>query len=390
MNNKTTAVVMALAMAFVGFAVMAVDGADGADTTSKDVSVTVGASDSVMFAVTEGNYSYYNYTLTWKMSIESVENSETTILTVTKKGSDITCEPKQFYVNASGISDTSSDETSSDEYNFSIEMKRDETNIGVYTMNVTGVAATSAINYNLTASIVISLPGDNGGSRPIDNFAQYSGSVIVFPGEGGKFTATISGLFTVGTYNSASIAVEAMDLTKYDWYAVGLPAGLTMSPNGTVSGIPTVAYTDGDLTIRLFATGEDGKVIEGVLTGLSVSEQKPVIGKYTCEVYLDDDNGVNLVTAPYIFQNGETIKLKVVSSGGQAVDNAVVTVISTADDQNTTTSIPCSGGFYTLPSTGSGAYTVQITWSGQIETFSVYIIGEASAISADIVIVGGN
>lgn len=386
MNNKTTAVVMALAMAFVGFAVMAVDGADGADTTSKDVSVTVGASDSVMFAVTEGNYSYYYYTLKWEMSIDDVDNSEKTILTIAKGESGLVCQPSEFYVSASGISDKKSDS----DY-FSVKMERDTTNIGVYTMIVTGKSSTAAITYNLSASIEISLPDGSEGSRLIDDFAQYSGNVIVFPGVEGKFTASISGLFTVGTYKSASIAVEAMDLTKYDWYAVGLPAGLTMSPDGTVSGIPTVAYTDGDSTIRLFATGEDGKVIEGVLKGLSVSEQKPVIGKYTCEVYLDDDNGVNLETAPYIFQNGETIKLKVVSSGNQlAVDDAVVTVISTADGQNTTTSIPCFDGFYTLPSTGSGAYTVQITWSGQIETFSVYIIGEASAISADIVIVGGN
>lgn len=374
---------MALAMAFVGFAVMAVDGADGADTTSKDVSVTVGATDSVMFAVTEGNYSYYNYTLTWKMSIDSVENSETTILTVTKNGSEINCVPKKFYVNASGISDTSS----SDGCYFSVQMERDDTNIGVYTMNVTGMAATATITYNLTASIAISLPDGNGGSRPIDNFAQYSGDVIVFPGVDGKFTASIDGSFTVGTYGSDSITVGAMNLTKYDWYAVGLPAGLTMSPDGTVSGIPTVAYTGSGSTIRLFATGEDGKVIEGVLTGLSVSEEKPVTGKYTYEVYSDEGKE----NVPYIFQNGETIKLKVVSIDNPSeVEDAVVTVISTADNQNTTTTITCTGGFYILPSTGSGAYTVQITWSGQIETFSVYIIGEASAINADIVIVGGN
>ena len=385
MNNKTTAVVMALAMAFVGFAVMAVDGADGADTTSKDVSVTVGATDSVMFAVTEGNYSYYNYTLTWKMSIDGVENNETSILTVSKNGSEITSQPQKFYVNASGISDTSPSD--GDGYKFSVQMVRDQTNIGVYTMNVTGIAATVAITYHLTASIEISIPGNDSDPREIEEFAQYSGNVIVFPGEGGKFTATIGGSFTVGTYKSVSIAVEAMDLTKYDWYAVGLPAGLTMSPDGTVSGIPTVAYTDSTSKIRLFATGEDGKVIEGVLTGLSVSEVKPVTGKYNYEVY--SNKGVE--DAPYIFQNGETIKLKVVSTEGQSeVEDAVVTVISTADNQNTTTPIPYKDRYYTLPSTGSGAYTVQITWSGQIETFSVYIIGEASAISADIVIVGGN
>ena len=385
MNNKTTAVVMALAMAFVGFAVMAVDGADGADTTSKDVSVTVGATDSVMFAVTEGNYSYYYYTLTWKMSIDGVKNSEKTILTVTKNESGTTCDPKVFYVNASGISDTSP----LDGYNFSVQMKRDGTNIGVYTMNVTGEAATAATTYNLTASIAISLPDGNGDSRPIDNFAQYSGDVIVFPGVDGKFTASIDDSFTVGTYGSDSITVGAMKLTKYDWYAVGLPAGLTMSPDGTVSGIPTETYTNGDSTIRLFATGEDGKVIEGVLTGLSVSEEKPVTGIYSYEVYLGDEASPSKV--PYIFQNEETIKLKVTSVEDQSLeDDPVVTVINTVSNQTTTTPIQPTGEFYILPSTGSGAYTVQITWGGQIETFSVYIIGNASEISADIVIVGGN
>ena len=388
MNNKTTAVVMALAMAFVGFAVMAVDGADGADTTSKDVSVTVGAKDSVMFAVTEGNYSYYYYTLKWEMSIDGVDNSEKTILTVTKGESGTVCQPSEFYVSASGISDKNSDS----DY-FSVKMERNTTNIGVYTMVVEGKAPTDAptdaITYNLSASINISLPDGSEGSRLIDDFAQYSGDVIVFPGEGGKFKATISGLFTVGTYISKSIEVGAMNLTKYDWYAVGLPAGLTMSPDGTVSGIPTVAYTDDTSTIRLFATDEDGKVIEGVLTGLSVSEKKPVTGIYSYEVYLGDK--VTPSEVPYIFQNEETIKLKVISAEGQSLeDDPVVTVINTATDQTTTTSIPLTDGFYILPSTGSGAYTVQITWGGQIETFSVYIIGEASEISAGIVIVGGN
>ena len=63
MNNKATAVVMAVIMAVVGFTVVAVDGADAVDT--KITVSTSGDSNtdtSYVMAINEGNYAYYDYT----------------------------------------------------------------------------------------------------------------------------------------------------------------------------------------------------------------------------------------------------------------------------------------------------------------------------------------
>ena len=62
-----------------------------------------------------------------------------------------------------------------------------------------------------------------------------------------------------------------------------------------------------------------------------------------------------------------------------------ITVIS--DSGVTTVS---DEGTCDLLTSGSGAYTVQMEYGGQIQTFKVCIIGEAADIGANIVIQGGN
>lgn len=375
MNSKIIAVFAALAMVFVGFTAVAVD-ADGAGAKELGkVSVIKGETDnSTIVAVNEGNYEHYEYTLTWEMKVEK----DTQIIGTINSG---TPDFGTYYVNATSISDTDSDDDK-----FTVKMESTGTK-GVYKLVFTGTAATEAIDYILTASITVSL---DGASKIIKDFATFTGSVAVFESSSGKIVVTLDDSNAkVGTMYDKQVSLPTgMTVSDYDWYAVGLPTGLTMSVDGHVSGIPTVSITaDKDYTFRVYATDKDGNIYYCDIAGFTIQKKdSPNVASYNYSINEIKNEPL------YMFEANESIILKITQTvGDTAITNATVkTVGDSSGDLDQT--IPYienedySG--YKLPSNGSGAYTVQITYGGVTTSFTVYIIGEATGIDASIVIEG--
>ena len=389
MNSKMIAIISVIALVFVGFAALTADDTDG--STLDRVTVAVGESDNkTQVAVNEGNYTHYDYTLTWKMEIGQ---STETIGTITNSETNANSLGTWYVISNDGNVSISGDVPSSENKTrclYSIEMQRDQMNTGVYTLSFEGINATDAISYVLTASITIEIDGVE---KIITDFATYSGSVSVFVAQsGGAFEATLDDTGAqVGKFYDKQIGVpQGMVISDYDWYAVDLPFGLTMSQDGHVSGIPTVEITKTtDYDFRVFATDVDGNVLYSDIEDFTIEPKAASTpASYTYSV-----NGKH--AGSYIFEAGiEKIELVVTTNGDSptVIDNADVKTVnasaSSDDGYQTTTTIPCIGGKYALPSTGSGAYQVQITYEGVTTTFTVYIIGEAGEISANIFIQG--
>ena len=270
MNSKAIAVIMAVAMAVVGFSIVIADDAD-ADPTERPldkVTVEVDSTDaSTVVGINEGNYTGYKYTLTWNITVNNTTKALYVVDTIGSSGADNT-----LYVTSTGVQ---TEETGSA---FSISMDAVENQTGVYTISVTGVNAAKDITYTLEPTITVQT---GGGEKTFPNFAKFTGTVNVIKVEEGQITVEINNTTAaaqVGKYYMGNIAFEegsTMVVSDYDWYAVRLPEGLTMASNGQVSGIPTDgADAKNPYTITVFATDKTGNMYYGTITGFTVAAKQ--------------------------------------------------------------------------------------------------------------------
>ena len=388
MNSKAIAAMMAIVMMVVGFTVVAADGSDAASKDIPKVSVDMDSQSEVSsdnFAINEGNYTHYDYTLTWTFKVAKSEHSFNVISDETKE-----YDSGELYVSSTTVSDSTGSE------NFTVKLIRDSTNLGIYHLTFDGVSVTEKdIVYTLTATITVVINGVEATIEPV----VFTGSVAVYDledEEGGNIRVSIVEDAKVGAYYSKQIEIttEGMSVVDYQWYAVNLPAGLTMSIDGYVSGIPTVDIDSStDYDFMVYATDEDGNVFYGTITDFTIDPRDPITPPVTGFTYEVNGSG----NGPFIVEAGDNIILKVNSTQeeNEEITNASVTAIdvtgngatSTVDYTDTTDETHPDTGYY-LPNTGSGAYQVQIVVSGETAWFTVYVIGAFGSIEPSIVISG--
>ena len=394
MNSKAIAVIMAVAMAVIGFSVAITDDAD-AVPTERDLGrqvITNGESVSLVVGINEGNYTGYKYKVTWTLEITTTgitDGNGKTIFVRDASSTDAKDDSTNRYVNETGFI------TSSGSEKYSISMTRDDTNIGEYTITITAgnEATTKDLEFRLTPEIQVYT---DGGDKTFTNFAQYKFSVAVIKPNTSMSLVLNNADAKVGMYYNKKIAFDISDssgmmVEDYDWYAVGLPKGLTMASNGQVSGIPT---SDGTTeTIYVFATDKTGNMYYGKISNFTVAAKQTAVEANGFGYYINDNNVDNQNKANYVFQANETITLYVTNSTMQNVinENVTVTVINETDLGTSVSTSMSNQDSYALPDGNSGAYTVTIT-VGDAEPkttyFTVYILGDAADITASIVIEG--
>lgn len=408
MNSKAIAVIMAVAMAAVGFSVAIADDADAADV--KDFgrqAIAAEGTTNILVGINEGNYTGYDYTVTWTLNITTadVTNKESqTLFTYNKTGDS--SNDNTVYVEDIGF-------TRLDSMKYSISMTRDGTDIGKYTIDITaGNSATAKdIAFSLKPTIVVTTADKD--SITFDDFVEYTFSVAVIAPTGGTLNLELNNSTAqVGKYYSGDIQFvpgsgqDNMVVSEYDWYAVGLPEGLTMASNGQVSGIPTKG-ADADeknpYNITVFATDKNGNMYYGKIDGFKVAAKQTAVEANGFGYYINEASPAEDVTsvgsnkATYLFSpkdiGEDGIKLYLTNDEGTLISDSTTLdgyTVKVIGDTGISNDLASVDGFYSLPSTGSGAYTVTITDDDTKNTavFTVYIIGEASDITASIVIEG--
>ena len=376
MNSKMIAVTMAVIMACVGLTVVAADGSDAVDTER----VAVDSELKKTIAVNEGNYTHSdNYTLTFEIYLGEYKSTTPTGAVTYTVEKSTTESNKTWYVTESAIS-----EKTSDDAKFSLEIVRDSTDIGKYDITIAGLKYTTTdITFTIVASITITIGQQ---STTITDFANYTRTIEVYTaGSSNEIEVSIedADAAKVGTYFDGRVTTSNIIVADYDWYAVGLDNGLTMSHDGYVSGIPTA---DGECKFSVYATDSDGNVYydSEVIITVAPADVATVDG-FTYAVY---DDGYQ--TGSYIIEAGSTVVLKLNSTGTGTPEiktGAIVKVFNTSASATGVNYTDQYGG-YKLPSDGSGAYMVQITYNNETVSFMIYIIGEATDITANIVIEG--
>ena len=385
MNSKLIAVIMAVAMATVGFTVMAVDDVDATDGI-KQVYVQEGETDStIALGINEGNYTQYNYKLTWTMQISGQASSQ--VIATIENG---TGTPGTFYVSPTTI-----ESSEPSDYNFTISLKQDS-NTGVYIVNITGKAQTTgAISFTLDPEIVLTIDG----VEKTIAYEHYTIEVTVAESNEGKFEVNFEDeKMAVGQYFEGAIEPPTgLDIKNYDWYAVGLPDGLTMSSNGTVSGIPT---KEGSGNFMVFATDSTGAVLYDDSVGYEVGP-RVVSGPtdFNYKVGTEDNLAYNS-DKTYVFEADEKIILSVTSvaeegEGSPIITGVTVSLILTGADGTTETTLDDddnNGGEFTLRdgnnTNESGSFIVTINYDDETEQFRIYIVGQSAVIGPEIFIIG--
>ena len=301
------------------------------------------------------------------------------------------------YVSGSEIS---TKDTIDEKYKVTISK---EDTVGIYNFQVTGVGSTDNASIEVYFKPTITISIDGVGYKTIDDYDRNSLSVKVFSASDGKIEVTFNEYMYVGKYIDKSIGnPKGMSLGDYDWYAVDLPAGLTMSANGHISGIPTDETVE-NTTFEVYATAHsDGQILYDDSVSITVNEaQSPGVTSFTYEIQNLESVKISPQNGAYIFESNESFKVVVKSTadGNNIITNAVVTIIGASDDGPTrVVSYKSEAGGYVLRETGSGdddgtgAFQVHISVTSDQTTesvvFSVYIVGQAADLNADIIIAG--
>ena len=377
-------------MAVVGFSVVIADESEAIDLDK--VVVEVGNIDaSTTVGINEGNYTGYEYILTWNITVNG--STETLFVVDTDVTDGDSKADETLYVASSGFQGTKNGSA------FAISMDPVKDQTGVYTISVEGVTASSDISYTLKPTITVQT---DGGEKTFSDFAEYTGVVNVIETNNGQMDISINNKTAqVGKYYKGEIAFgegSTMVVGDYDWYAVGLPKGLIMASNGQISGIPENGAEKKDpYTITIFATDKGGNMYYATISELTVKPKQTAVEENGFGYYVNKSIEDNKTT--YLFSKEEVatdgIKLFLTDKLGNVIsDNLSDYTVKVIEDSGSSVGIDNdlqpAGGSYTLPSSGSGAYTVIITNDNTKNTaaFTVYIIGEAADITASIVIEG--
>lgn len=392
MNYKATAMIVAVSMIVVAMsgAMMIGDSDAAADEDEIYTNGTIQVdSDGATreLKVNEQEFAGYNYTLTWKaVTLDNSSDTSaldkktwTTVLTSTNTVS--TSGPSIIY----GDEDIASIGDSGSAFTVDV-IHKDEAAVGVYSLTVSGGSETKCLGVQCEIKVTV------GGMEKTLASVYYIYTLKAVGEVVNDITLksmTMTTNTTFGDYVEEDTTTPLLgDVQNYYWYATGLPAGISMSENGYVSGVPLVA-TEADEPVKAKVVATDkstGDTYEGELSIIINEYTQSVAGHYfelemKGQVTETVTNGDSFAVV-----QGETVTLKTYE-GESPSDVQSVTAIA-ADGTVSTITAP-GDGVYNLNSAGTGAYRIVINVDGtNTVSFYLFVTPSLDNISAGIVVSG--
>lgn len=266
--------------------------------------------------------------------------------------------------------------------NVSIEPSVTETigpNVEKLTATVTKAkGATGTVEFLLEATITVV---KNGASVTLSSITYKVTATI----ESGTSLALNEMTFIRNVSNSQTLVTDNSAFGNSPlFYATGLPDGLSMTPDGKISGIP--AKTAKTNTAKVFIENENGTVFTGNLT--------VVIKDFGYSVYASDTISADSTSltpgtnSTYIIEEGQKLSVKTTTKGAN--------YISVCDGSGASKLVSINGDTCDLSAytSGTGAYKVYIGCadgeSGPLNkvlaSFNLYVVGHVVGIGSDIII----
>ena len=393
MNYKATAMIVAVSMIVVAMSgAMMIGDSDAAvdeDEIYTNGTIQVDSNGATReLKVNEQEFAGYNYILTWKAAtLTSGDTSNldgkswTTVLTSTNTVS--TSGPSITYGNegTASIGDGGSA--------FKVGVKHESgAAVGVYSLSVTAGSDTACLGVQCEIEVTV-----GGMEKPLASvyYIYTLKAVGEFVNDITHKSMTMITNTTFGDYVEEDTTLLG-DVQNYYWYATGLPAGISMSENGYVSGVPLVASEeDAPVKAKVVATDKStGDTYEGELS-IAIKEYTQSVAGHYFELEMEGQVTETVTNGDsFAVVQGETVTLKTYegeSPVGNPSDVQSVTAIAAG---GTVSTIDDPGdGVYNLSSAGTGAYRIVIDVDGtNTVSFYLFVTPSLDNISAGIVVSG--
>lgn len=360
------------------------------DEFTTAIDINKGASHNITLYTDEYQYTSYGYTLTWYVaSITGDDTDQASLDRITLNASDkLGARTNSNYdsdgsVTVGGLTFTL---TERNNYNSAIA------NVGEYNLNVkatNGEISDPIVKVFVKCEIKVTLNSEPTQTYDVESLYYLYNFNIVTPNTidfGSKQYANgINVSYTLQDTDDIKVG-------DYEWFATGLPNGLSMSRNGTISGTPHAEVTDHnvslvgtskanklatvDATIKIIITEAtpggivlklNGDVSE-VLTGIYATE----LGSYPIELTVSQ--GLN--------QPLDVLTVRIVDEDGN------ISIIDDTSYKNTQFEIASEDS----PINGTGLYKIYVTAvvnsHEKTECIDLYVLGDLDSVFAEIIVSG--
>lgn len=398
MNYKATAMIVAVSMIVVAMSgAMMIGDSDAAadeDEIYTNGTIQVDATGATReLKVNEQEFAGYNYTLTWKAA------------TLTSSGDTSNLDGKSWTIVLTSTNTVSPEGPSiiydkriaasigNDDPAFTVDVNHDSgAAVGVYSLSVTEGSGTAHLGVQCEIKVTV------GGMEKTLASVYYIYTLKAVGEVVNDITLksmTMTTNTTFGDYveeDTTTTTPLLGDVQNYYWYATGLPAGISMSENGYVSGVPLVA-TEADEPVKAKVVATDkstGDTYEGELSIIINEYTQSVAGHYF-ELEMDGQVTETVTNGDsFAVVQGETVTLKTYEGESPSgIPSDVQSVTAIAADGTVSTITAPGDGVYNLNSAGTGAYRIVINVDGtNTVSFYLFVTPSLDNISAGIVVSG--
>ena len=378
MNNKAMTIIAAAAVVIAAFAgLSAVQGVD-ADSEAisslqlgtSDVTIVPGGdSASILLKVSEAEYVPLGYKLTWYVASAtgSGDSYSAEFNTDQSLGSRDVIDPIDNSHDPIDNSQVAGFQPKTDGVTISkTTFTMTETDgLGNYILDVKCSDEAESGKYAIKCVVEVYVSTDDGQGMSVP---PVYGIVATTIGSVSTPTALNPMGFVIGVPSMLEVSVsnESIRDEGKTWYAIGLPPGLSMSPIGFVSGMPTGKDSNGNsliingpasVNVRVYSSEiENGavKITEYTLT-VSISEGDP--SAMTLTLSSEASSGFQTIQENSIYSavQGTNVKLNVSVNPGSTLEVVAVTVIG----NNGESRITYSDGVV-VPTAGVGQYHIVV------------------------------
>lgn len=398
MNMKATAAIMAMIMvaSCIGLSV-----AEESDAEDKVVQAGVVATKqntpvAVTLLVNDGAYISGDYTITWQVA----DNGTNKYADATSLANLFSEDKPKLTGNKDGIpgqsSDTGASISAGDSELTGVTMTIKKETSGPYTFSMT---PTNAGVYYIALKSVISVTVN---SVSVDLDTVYY--TITLDATSASMKQQLSSAtamsFTYGVEEEKELSFaeagsgeyKPADVKSLTWYAEGLPRGLAMSADGTVSGMPLEVGVFDD--VKIHARNTSGQEYYGTLSITVTAASGSGSGS---ESFTYSVSGAAIQAGgAYIIQQNDTLTLTV-NTTSTATDGLKVTQVKISDESGNLDRVAVSMSEEsanthkgTITPEGTGAYTVSIEFGDAEAQFTLYVFAQPdSDVQAEIIVSAG-
>ena len=375
MKYKMTAVLVALAMMFAGVFVMANgDGTDAGAAEDEAISIAQGETQSFQIMTNEVAYTTAN-----NSSISS-------------------------YTAAWSVKDNTGDAASGvtvDNITYTVTSVAGNANKGLYDVKVAVADAATAGNHSVTLvfTVAATLSGTTMNlthERPVKVTVTEKADIKLDSME-----------FTAGLAGSKKVSGTGLTVGNYNWYAIGLPAGLGMSKDGVVSGLATKAVGSTEYKVTAVENAITTSVpkvytlsltleVKAASTAGSVTltfTNAKVVGGDTTITY--SNIGADGQKADYYSACAEEgVAVSFAVAAGTGSTSVSVTKVVTVDENGAAKDVAGGAITYDLDTSGTGSYKtmVYVNVDGQsaVLVFNLIVLDNVHGAWAPSIVINGN